>query len=183
MSFEDHNSSMQWYAVRVTTGRESSALESLKSEISRQELSDYFGDILVPTEDIVDIRSGKKKSVKRKFLPGYMLVQMIKNDSTYQVVRKSPDIVGFVGGLSSRPLSQSDVDRLINRVKMSESGPRMKVQFHVGELVRVKDGPFADFNGAVEKIMAEKHRLVVSVFIFGRSTPVELEYSQVEKTS
>ena len=176
-------SSMQWYAVRVSTGRENTAMEALKSEIARQGSDAMFGEILVPTEDVVDVRSGKKRNIKRKFLPGYMLVQMIKTDLSYQIVKKSPDIIGFVGGLSSRPLAQADVDRLVNRVKLSETGPRMKVQFHVGELVRVKEGPFADFNGAVEKIMAEKHRLVVSVFIFGRSTPVELEYGQVEKTT
>lgn len=174
---------MQWYAVRVATGRENTAMEALKAEIIRLGMEEMFGQVLVPTEDVVDVRSGVKKNIKRKFLPGYMLVEMIKTDDTYQVVKKSPSIVGFVGGLSSRPLTQADVDRLVNRVKQSESGPRMKVQFHVGELVRVKEGPFADFNGAVEKIMAEKHRLVVSVFIFGRSTPVELEYGQVEKTT
>lgn len=175
--------SMQWYAVRVSTGRENTALASLQSEISRQGVDDMFGDILVPTEDVVDVRSGKKRNIKRKFLPGYMLVQMIMTDISYQIVKSSPSIIGFVGGLNSRPLSEGDVDRMVNRVKSSESGPKMKVQFHVGELVRVKEGPFADFNGAVEKIMAEKHRLVVSVFIFGRSTPVELEYGQVEKTT
>lgn len=174
---------MRWYAVRVATGKESAAMDALRSEIDRRALGGCFGEILVPTEDVVDVRSGKKKSIKRKFLPGYMLVQMLKNDETYQVVKAVPDIIGFVGGLASRPLGQEEVDRLINRVKSSESGPRMKVQFHVGELVRVKEGPFADFNGAVEKVLAEKHRLVVSVFIFGRSTPVELEYGQVEKTT
>lgn len=180
MSFEQE---MRWYAVRVATGRESSAVEALKTEIERRDLGQFFAEILVPTEDVVDVRSGKKKSIKRKFLPGYMLIYMIKNDETYQLVKSVSDIIGFVGGLASRPLGQAEVDRLLNRVKSSESGPRLKVQFHVGELVRVKEGPFADFNGAVEKVLAEKHRLVVSVFIFGRSTPVELEYGQVEKTT
>lgn len=179
----DDNTSMHWYAVRVATGRENTALEALKTEVVRLGIDELFGQMLVPSEDVVDVRSGKKRNIKRKFLPGYMLVEMIKTDDTYQIVKRSPSVIGFVGGLSSRPLTQGDVDRLVNRVKSSESGPRMKVQFHVGELVRVKEGPFADFNGAVEKIMAEKHRLVVSVFIFGRSTPVELEYGQVEKTT
>lgn len=179
----DNKESMRWYAVRVATGRENTVMAVLKAAIERHQQSDFFGEILVPSEDVVDVRSGVKRNIKRKFFPGYILVEMIKNDKTYEVIKSTPDIIGFVGGLSSRPLSEDDVSRLMDRVKQNEAGPRLKVQFHVGELVRVKEGPFADFNGAIEKIMAEKHRLVVSVFIFGRSTPIELEYGQVEKTT
>lgn len=177
----EENSELRWYALRVAGGRENTAAVALRKEIDAQGAQDLFGKIWVPSENVVDVSSGKKRHLKRNFFPGYLLVQMEKNDQTYQLLRRVNGISGFVRGMNARALSPTEVENLMSRVRQSEAGPKLKVQFHVGELVRVKDGPFADFNGAVEKIMAEKHRLVVSVFIFGRSTPIELEYGQVEK--
>ena len=146
-------------------------------------MTDKFGRILVPTEEVVEMRGGKKRSSERKFFPGYVLVEMELNDETWHLVKNVPKVMGFIGGSGDRPtpISEAEVDEILGRVRDGQEKPKPKVLFEVGEMVRVIDGPFNDFNGVVEGVNYEKNRLNVSVTIFGRSTPVELEFEQVEK--
>jgi transcriptional antiterminator NusG len=146
-------------------------------------MQDKFGDILVPTEEVVEMRDGAKRKSERKFFPGYVLVQMEMSDDTWHLVKDAPKVMGFIGGTSDRPapISQREADSILQRVQEGADKPRPKVLFEAGEVVRVTDGPFNDFNGVVEEVNYEKSRLRVSVLIFGRSTPVELEFGQVEK--
>ena len=173
----------RWYVVHAYSGFENQVKKSLEQRIKRMEMEDYFGEILVPTEEVVEIRDGQKRRSERKFFPGYVLVQMELNDETWHLVREVPRVMGFIGGTSDRPapISDAEADQILNRVKEGAEKPRPKVLFEVGEVVRVTDGPFTDFNGVVEEVNYEKSRLRVAVLIFGRSTPVELEFSQVEK--
>lgn len=146
-------------------------------------MEDYFGDVLVPTEEVVEMRAGQRRKSERKFFPGYVLVQMVMNDESWHLVRSIPRVMGFIGGTSDRPapISDKEADAILNRLEKSAEKPVHKTVFEPGEIVRVNDGPFADFNGVVEEVDYEKSRVKVSVSIFGRATPVELDFSQVEK--
>ncbi len=174
---------MRWYVVHAYSGFENQVVRSLKDRIARSSLQDKFGDILVPTEEVVEMRAGQKRKSDRKFFPGYVLVQMDMNDDTWHLVKEVPKVMGFVGGSSDKPapISDREAEKILQRVQDGVEKPRPKVLFEAGEVVRVTEGPFADFNGVVEEVNYEKNRLRVAVLIFGRSTPVELEFSQVEK--
>ena len=174
---------MRWYVVHAYSGFEHTVQRSLKERIQRAGMEDRFGEILVPTEEVVEMRAGQKRRSERKFFPGYVLVQMEMDDDTWHLVKDVPKVMGFIGGTADRPapISQREADSILQRVQEGVDKPRPKVLFEVGEMVRVTDGPFNDFNGVVEEVNYEKSRLRVAVLIFGRSTPVELEFSQVEK--
>jgi transcriptional antiterminator NusG len=175
--------SLQWYVVHAYSGFENQVKRTLQERITRSGMQDKFGDILVPTEEVVEMRDGAKRKSERKFFPGYVLVQMEMSDDTWHLVKDAPKVMGFIGGTSDRPapISQREADSILQRVQEGADKPRPKVLFEVGEVVRVIDGPFNDFNGVVEEVNYDKSRLRVSVLIFGRSTPVELEFGQVEK--
>lgn len=175
---------MRWYVIQAYSGYENQVLKALKEYIARAGLDDFFGEIIVPSEEVVDVRDGKKRKSERKFFPGYVLVQMEMNDDTWHLVKNTPKVIGFIGGTGDRPMpiTKKEADHILNRMAEAEEGPKLKVLFEVGESVRVIDGPFAEFNGVVEEVLPEKGRLIVSVMIFGRSTPVELEFFQVEKS-
>lgn len=174
---------LQWYVVHAYSGFEDHVMRSLKDRIQRSGLGDKFGAILVPTEEVVEMRDGKKRKSDRKFFPGYVLVQMEMNNDTWHLVKDVPRVLGFIGGTSDHPaaISDTEADAILQRVEDGVDRPRPKILFEPGEVVRVTDGPFTDFNGVVEEVNFEKSRLRVSVLIFGRSTPVELEFGQVEK--
>jgi transcriptional antiterminator NusG len=173
----------RWYVVHAYSGFESQVRKSLEERVRRAGMEDMFGEILVPTEEVVEIRDGQKRRSERKFFPGYVLVQMEMNDATWHLVREVPKVMGFIGGTSDRPapISEGEADAILSRVREGAEKPRPKVLFEVGEVVRVTEGPFTDFSGVVEEVNYEKSRLHVAVLIFGRSTPVELEFGQVEK--
>lgn len=174
---------LRWYVVQAFSGYENKVKTMLHERIELAGLQEMFGEVLVPTEEVVEMRAGQKRRSERKFFPGYVLVEMDMNEESWQVVRNTPRVMGFIGGTSDRPapISQKEADAILNRIEDSGDKPRPKVLFEAGEMVRVTDGPFADFNGVVESVNYEKSRLQVSVSIFGRSTPVELEFGQVEK--
>lgn len=176
-------SNMQRYVVHVYSGYEKRVKEALIERIKEDKLSEYFGEILIPTEEVVEIKSGQKKKSERKFYPGYVLVQMELNDTTWHLVRHTPKVLGFIGGTSLKPapISEKEADLILQQVQDSVGKPKPKVLFTPGEVIRVNDGPFSDFNGVVEEVNYEKNRLRVAVLIFGRSTPVDLDFSQVEK--
>lgn len=174
----------RWYVVQAYSGYELYVKNALTERIRQASLEHMFGEILVPEEKIIEMRAGQKKESKRKYFPGYVLVQMEMNDDSWHLVRKTPKVLGFIGGTSDRPapISNKEADAILHRVQESVVGkPKPKVLFEVGEVVRVINGPFADFNGVVEDVNYEKNRLRVAVLIFGRSTPVELKFSEVEK--
>lgn len=173
----------RWYVIQAFSGYEKRVREQLNERIELAGLGEFFGEILVPTEEVLEMKDGKKRRSERKFFPGYVLIEMEMNDDSWQLVRNVPRVSGFIGGTVERPapISQKEVDRIMSRVKDAEEKPKPKTLYEVGEVVRVTDGPFADFNGAVEEVDYDKSRLRVLVSIFGRSTPVELEFSQVEK--
>mgnify|MGYP000219931223 FL=1 len=173
----------RWYVVHAYSGFESHVKRSLLERIQRAGMQDMFGEILVPTEEVVEMRGGAQRRSERKFFPGYVLVQMEMTDETWHLVKDVPKVMGFIGGTADRPapISQKEADAILNRVQEGVDKPKPKVLFEPGEMVRVIDGPFNDFNGVVEEVNYEKSRLKVSVLIFGRSTPVELEFGQVEK--
>lgn len=173
----------RWYVVHAYSGYENQVMRSLKERIVRGGLQDKFGDILVPTEEVVEMRAGQKRKSDRKFFPGYVLVQMEMDDETWHLVRDVPKVMGFVGGTTDRPapISDREAEKILQRVQEGVEKPKPKILFEPGEVVRVTEGPFADFNGVVEEVNYEKNRLRVAVLIFGRSTPVELEFGQVEK--
>ncbi len=174
----------RWYVVHAYSGFENQVVRLLKERIQRSDgMDDMFGDILVPTEEVVEMRDGQKRRSDRKFFPGYVLVQMEMNDDTWHLVKNVPKVMGFIGGTADKPapISDKEADAILQRVQEGAEKPRPKVLFEPGEVVRVIDGPFNDFNGVVEEVNYEKSRLRVAVFIFGRSTPVELEFGQVEK--
>ncbi len=177
------NAAMRWYVVQAFSGFEGVVKRSLGERIERAGLGERFGDILVPTEEVVEIRNGQKRRSERKFFPGYVLVRMELDDETWHLVKDVPKVLGFIGGTADRPapISDKEADAILQRVQEGVEKPRPKVLFDVGEVVRVNDGPFNDFNGVVEEVNFDKNRLLVAVQIFGRSTPVELDFSQVEK--
>lgn len=173
----------RWYVVHAFSGFENQVKRSLKERVSRSGMEDLFGEILVPTEEVVEMRGGQQRKSERKFFPGYVLVQMEMTDETWHLVRDVPRVMGFIGGTGDRPapISDKEAASILQRVQEGVEKPRPKVLFEPGEVVRVIDGPFNDFNGVVEDVDYDKNRLKVSVSIFGRSTPVDLEFGQVEK--
>ena len=174
---------MQWFVVHAYSGFEARVKASLEERIERFGLEEKFGEILIPTEEVVEIRDGQKRRSERKFFPGYVLVRMELDDETWHMVKDVPRVLGFIGGTADRPapISDAEADQILQRVQEGVDKPRPKVLFEAGEVVRVTDGPFNDFNGVVEEVNYEKNRLNVAVTIFGRSTPVELDFGQVEK--
>jgi transcriptional antiterminator NusG len=174
---------LRWYVVQAYSGYEGKVLGFIQDRIKQFGLEESFGQILVPTEEVVEMRAGQKRKSTRKFFPGYVLVEMDINDECWHLVRDTPRVLGFIGGTKEQPapISQKEADRILNRLEESTDKPRPRTLFEVGQAVRVVDGPFADFNAEVESVNYEKSRLSVSVMIFGRSTPVELDFGQVEK--
>src|SRR5690554_1197278 len=176
--------SKRWYVVHVYSGMEKSVKKALQERIERAGLNAEFGDILVPTEEVIEMRGGQKAVTERRFFPGYVLIEMNLTDETWHLVKNTPKITGFIGGSGNRPapISEKEVEKILSQMEEGVEKPRPKILFEVGEMVRVKEGPFADFNGNVEEVNYEKSKVRVSVTIFGRSTPVELDFAQVEKT-
>lgn len=175
--------SLRWYVVHAYSGFEQQVKRSLIERIARYSMQDKFGDVLVPTEEVVEMREGQKRKSDRKFFPGYVLVQMDMNEDTWHLVKNVPKVMGFIGGTSDKPapISDKEATEILNRVQEGAEKPRPKVLFEAGEVVRITDGPFNDFNGIVEEVDYDKNRLRVEVSIFGRSTPVDLDFSQVTK--
>jgi len=178
------NPDLRWYVVHAYSGMEKAVERNIRERINRAGMQDLFGEILVPTEEVVEIKNGQKRTSERRFYPGYVLVQMVMNDDTWHLVKHTNKVTGFVGGAKNRPapISEDEVAKILGQMEEGVDKPRHKVEFTVGEYVRVKEGPFTDFNGTVEEVNYEKSKVRVSVTIFGRATPVELEFSQVEKT-
>jgi len=178
------NPDLKWYVVHAYSGMEKSVERNIAERIQRAGMQSKFGRILVPTEEVVEMKNGQKRTTERKFFPGYVLVEMVMDDDTWHLVKHTNKVTGFVGGAKNRPapISDEEVRKIVNQMQEGADKPRHKVEFEVGEYVRVKDGPFTDFNGSVEEVNYEKNKVRVSVTIFGRATPVELEFSQVEKT-
>jgi transcriptional antiterminator NusG len=175
---------MRWYVVHAYSGFEKSVARNLVERIERAGMKDRFGEILVPVEEVVEMKGGQKKTAERKFFPGYVLVQMEMDDDTWHLVKSTPKVTGFVGGTATKPapISEKEVQSILDQMREGVEKPKPKVLFEVGEVVRVIDGPFTDFNGNVEEVNYDKSKLRVSVMIFGRATPVELGFGQVEKT-
>ncbi|HFC6800999.1 TPA: transcription termination/antitermination protein NusG [Neisseria meningitidis] len=175
--------SKKWYVVQAYSGFEKNVQRILEERIAREEMGDYFGQILVLVEKVVDIRNGRKTISERKSYPGYVLVEMEMTDDSWHLVKSTPRVSGFIGGRANRPtpISQREAEIILQQVQTGIEKPKPKVEFEVGQQVRVNEGPFADFNGVVEEVNYERNKLRVSVQIFGRETPVELEFSQVEK--
>lgn len=178
------NPDFRWYVVQAYSGMERATERNIQERIARAGVQHKFGRILIPTEEVVEVKGGQKKTTERKFFPGYVLVEMIMDDDTWHLVKQTSKVTGFVGGARNRPvpISQVEVEKIVSQMQEGSEKPRHKVEFEVGEMIRVKEGPFTDFNGSIEEVNYEKNKLRVSVTIFGRATPVELEFSQIEKT-
>lgn len=176
--------SKRWYVVHAYSGFEKQVMRSLKDRVTRAGMEEKFGEIIVPTEEVVEMKGGQKRRSERKFFPGYVLVQMDMDEGSWHLVKECPKVLGFIGGRPDKPapITDAEAEKILGRMKEGGDKPKPKTLFEPGEVVRVCDGPFADFNGHVEEVNYEKSRLRVAVLIFGRSTPVELEFSQVEKT-
>jgi len=174
----------RWYVVHAYSGFEKSVQRTLIERIARSGMEDKFGQVLVPVEEVVEMKGGQKSISERKFFPGYVLVEMDMDEETWHLVKSTPRVTGFVGGTATKPtpISEKEVEKIMSQIQEGVEKPRPKVLFEVGEVVRVKEGPFTDFHGSVEDVNYEKSKLRVSVTIFGRATPVELEFGQVEKT-
>jgi transcriptional antiterminator NusG len=174
---------MRWYVVHAYSGFEKSVARNLIERIERAGMKDRFGEILVPVEEVVEMKGGQKKTAERKFFPGYVLVQMEMDDDTWHLVKSTPKVTGFVGGTATKPapITEKEVQSILDQMREGVEKPKPKVLFEVGEAVRVIDGPFTDFSGNVEEVNYDKSKLRVSVMIFGRATPVELGFGQVEK--
>ena len=177
-------SPLRWYVVHAYSGMEKAVERNIRERIERAGMHDKFGRILVPTEEVVEMKNGQRTITERRFFPGYVLVEMLMDDESWHLVKHTSKVTGFVGGAKNRPapISEAEVMKIVNQMQEGTDKPRHKIEFMVSELVRVKEGPFTDFNGSVEEVNYEKSRVRVSVMIFGRSTPVELEFGQVEKT-
>ena len=175
---------LKWYVLRVISGQEKKVKSYLETEIERSKLVEFIPQVLIPSEKVYEMRNGKKRVRERNFFPGYVLVEMVMDDDTWHLVKHTNKVTGFVGGAKNRPapISEAEVMKIVNQMQEGTDKPRHKVEFVVGEYIRVKEGPFTDFNGSVEDVNYEKSKVRVSVTIFGRSTPVELEFSQIEKT-
>ncbi len=175
--------SKRWYVVHAYSGFEKTVQRTLLERIERAGMQEMFGQILVPVEEVIEMKGGQKSISERKFFPGYVLVEMEMNDETWHLIKDTPKVTGFVGGTAMKPtpISAREVDAILHQIQEGVEKPRPKILFEVGESVRVTDGPFNDFNGNVEEVNYDKSKLRVSVLIFGRATPVELDFSQVEK--
>ena len=177
------NPDLRWYIVHAYSGMEKAVERNIAERIVRGSMQDKFGRVLVPTEEVVEIKNGQRKTTERRLFPGYVFVEMIMDDDTWHLVKHTNKVTGFVGGAKNRPapISEAEVQKIVSQMQEGTEKPRHKIEFMVGEMVRIKEGPFTDFNGSVEDVNYEKSRVRVSVMIFGRSTPVELEFGQVEK--
>ncbi|MGB7422416.1 MAG: transcription termination/antitermination protein NusG [Comamonas sp.] len=177
-------SNLRWYIVHAYSGMEKAVERNILERIKRSGMQEKFGRILVPTEEVVEVRNGQRRTTERRLYPGYVFVQMLMDDDTWHLIKHTNKVTGFVGGAKNRPapISDEEVRKIESQVQEGTEKPRHKIEFITGEMVRVKDGPFTDFNGTVEEVNYEKSRLRVAVTIFGRSTPVELEFAQVEKS-
>jgi len=178
------NPDLRWYVVHAYSGMEKAVERNIRESIARAGMDNKFGRILVPTEEVVEMKNGQRRTAERKFFPGYVFVEMVMDDDTWHLVKHTSKVTGFVGGAKNRPapISEAEVQKIVSQMQDGVDKPRHKVEFMVGELVRVKEGPFTDFNGSIEEVNYDKSKVRVSVTIFGRATPVELEFSQVEKT-
>ena len=178
------NPDLRWYIVHAYSGMEKAVERNIAERITRSGMEGKFGRILVPTEEVVEIKNGQRKTTERRLFPGYVFVEMVMDDESWHLVKHTNKVTGFVGGAKNRPapISEDEVQKIVSQMQEGTDKPRHKVEFVVGEYVRVKDGPFTDFNGSVEDVNYERSKVSVSVTIFGRATPVELDFSQVEKT-
>ena len=178
------NPDLRWYVVHAYSGMEKAVERNIRESIARAGMDNKFGRILVPTEEVVEMKNGQRRTAERKFFPGYVFVEMVMDDDTWHLVKHTNKVTGFVGGAKNRPapISEAEVQKIVSQMQDGVDKPRHKVEFMVGELVRVKEDPFTDFNGSIEEVNYDKSKVRVSVTIFGRATPVELEFSQVEKT-
>lgn len=178
------NPDLRWYVVHAYSGMEKAVERNITERINRAGMQSKFGRILVPSEEVVDVKNGQKRTTERRLFPGYVLVEMVMDDESWHLVKHTSKVTGFVGGAKNRPapISQKEVEDIVSQMQQGTDKPRHKVEFMVGEIVRVKEGPFTDFNGAVEEVNYEKSKVRVSVMIFGRATPVELAFAEVEKT-
>jgi transcriptional antiterminator NusG len=174
---------MRWYVVHAYSGMEKAVERNLRERVDRSGMGGKFGRILVPTEEVVEMKNGKKAVTERRFFPGYVLVEMLMDDDSWHLVKNTSKVTGFVGGAKNRPtpISEDEVMKIVNQMQEGTDKPRPKVEWEVGEVVRVKEGPFTDFNGSIEEVNYDKSKMRVSVTIFGRATPVELDFHQVEK--
>lgn len=180
----DRNPAMRWYVVHAYSGMEKAVERSIMERVNRAGMQDKFGRILVPVEEVVEMKNGQRKVAERKFFPGYVLVEMVMDDDTWHLVKQTSKVSGFVGGGKNAhptPIADAEVKKIMEQMQDGAEKPRHKVEFVVGEVVRVREGPFTDFNGTVEEANYERNKLRVMVTIFGRATPVELEFAQVEK--
>lgn len=178
------NPDLRWYIVHAYSGMEKAVERNIAERIVRSGMQSKFGRILVPSEEVVEMRNGQRRTTERRLFPGYVFVEMVMEDDTWHLVKHTSKVTGFVGGAKNRPapISEEEIRKIVDQMQEGTEKPRHKIEFMAGEMVRVKEGPFADFNGSVEEVNYEKSRLRVSVTIFGRATPVELEFAQVEKT-
>lgn len=178
------NPDFRWFVVHAYSGMEKAVERNILERINRAGMQSKFGRILVPSEEVVEVKNGQKRTTERRLFPGYVLVEMVMDDESWHLVKHTSKVTGFVGGAKNRPapISQREVEDIVNQMQQGTEKPRHKVEFTVGELVRVKEGPFTDFNGTVEEVNYEKNKVRVSVMIFGRATPVELGFAEVEKT-
>ena len=178
------NPDLRWYIVHAYSGMEKAVERNIIERINRAGMQSKFGRILVPSEEVVEMKNGQRRTTERRLFPGYVFVEMVMEDDTWHLVKHTSKVTGFVGGAKKRPapISEEEIRKIVDQMQEGTEKPRHKIEFMAGELVRVKEGPFTDFNGSVEEVNYEKSRLRVSVTIFGRATPVELEFSQVEKT-
>jgi|TARA_B100001971_G_C18107298_1_gene492228 transcriptional antiterminator NusG len=175
--------SKRWYVLNVYSGSEQRVKDAILENASKQKMENYFGDIMIPTEEVMEVKKGKRVTTERKFFPGYILINMEMNDNAWHLVKSVPKVTGFLGGGKKPvPMTDAEASRLIKQVEEGVERPRSTLSFDIGEEVKVIDGPFASFNGSVEEVDEEKQKLKVTVSIFGRATPVELEYTQVEKS-
>ncbi len=174
----------RWYVIHAYSGYEKKVMNALNERIALSKMEDYFDEILVPTEEVLEMRGGQKRKSERKFFPGYVLIRMELNDDTWHLVKETPRVMGFIGGTAEKPaaITDDEASKILQRMEDSEEKPTHKTIYEPGEMVRVTEGPFNDFTGTVEEVNYDKSRLRVAVLIFGRSTPVELEFSQVEKS-
>lgn len=173
-----------WYVIHAYSGYENFVMREVEERINRHNLKDKIEEVIVPAEEVVEVRSGQKRKSTRKFFPGYVLIKMVMDDETWHIIKNIPRVLGFIGGTGQvpAPISEKEANAILQRVEEGETKPRPKILFEPGEVVRVIDGPFQDFNGVVEEVNYDKNRLHVAVLIFGRSTPVELDFGQVEKS-
>ena len=178
------NPDLRWYVVHAYSGMEKAVERNIMERIAQSAFPSKFGRILVPTEEVVETKIGQKRATERKFFPGYVVVEMVMDDDTWHLIKHTNKVTGFIGGGKNRPspISEAEVQKIMTQMQSGVEKPRHEVEFEVGEFIRVKEGPFTDFNGSVEEVNYEKNKVRVAVTIFGRSTPVELEFSQIEKT-